>query len=270
MAISKDFLWSTISQLTDELERVDPSSTMAARCRGFLDARSMGLHSTDRHGPKRAYANPQEDARIAELYVSGKSIEEVAIETGHAEETVKRALQRVGVPARRGAAKFRVPLAKRDEADQGRIERIREALAAGKTMATIGHEEGVTRERIRQICKRFGIDTAKQPTSEERAAIDAYLAGASLIEAAERGAIHKDTLKRLLRRAGHALRKERRHAPATLERAAKAAELYADGTSTAEIAEHLSIPQPTIYRLLAIAGVTPNRFPRPAETQVAA
>jgi hypothetical protein len=103
LAISKDFLWETIGRLADEVERLDPQSPVAARVRGFLDARSMGLHTTDRHRAKRAYVDPGEDARVAGLYLGGKTIEQVSIETGHSCDTVRRALKRVGVVAQEAA-----------------------------------------------------------------------------------------------------------------------------------------------------------------------
>jgi hypothetical protein len=81
MAISKDFLWGTIEQLTDELERADPQSLIGARVRGLLDAKQLSLHTTDRHNqPKQSYRS--HDDECVRRYLSGKSTWTIAAELG--------------------------------------------------------------------------------------------------------------------------------------------------------------------------------------------
>lgn len=47
--------------------------------------------------------------------------------------------------------------------------------------------------------------------------------------------------------------------PSTIKKATRAAELYKQGVSTGEIAKRLHTHQPSIYRFLKIAGVSPDR-----------
>lgn len=259
MAISKDFLWSTIAKLAEELQRVDPGSVMAARVSGFLEARELGLSTSDRHDVSKRHYRAHDD-KIVELYLSGKSTWDIAAQLSINAGTVSAALRRKGVRTRKGRASVATPQRLRDD---GRLERIRQALSEGKTLAEIGQSEGISRERVRQICIRADIDSTKQPTPEEREAVNEYLGGSSLLEAAEHHRIHPNTLKRLLRRQGHEIRKKSRRHPTTVRNAKIAADLYRAGKTTYEIAQRLSVPQPNVYRLLAIAGVKPDRARKP-------
>lgn len=258
MGISKEFLWSTVETVVAELERADPQSVVGARVRGLLDARAMSTAlQGDRH-PRPPKS--ERDDKIAELYLGGLSYEATAKAVGCAIDTVKSALARRGIEPRRSGEGQKATAARQDEE---RIERIRQYREQGMTIQEIGDREGVSRERIRQICFRNGIDTTTRPLKpEERAAVDDYSAGASLIEVAEKHGVTRGRLRKWIVQCGGAVsyaRRRRQRHPKTLADAEIVARLYRQGRSTSEIAAEIGCAQPSIYRLLAIAGVSPNR-----------
>jgi transposase len=258
MAISKNFLWETIDRLTGEIERLDPQSAVAARMRGFLEARQMGLHTTDRHKTQRGKygAAAGQDDLVANLYLSGKSTYTIAAEVGRSVQFVKGALNRCGIKPRKPGESQK---AGQRCVDQERLDRIRAMLAEGKNLSQIGALEHVSRERVRQICKQAGIDTTPVLTIDQKAAVQEYLDGGSLLEVAERHSVHQTTVKKWVLSEGHELRpKVRRTQSKTLRKASRAAQMYKAGASSTNIAAALGVPQPYVYRLLAIAGVTPR------------
>jgi hypothetical protein len=237
VAVPKNFLWDTIEQLASELERFDPASIVAARCRGLLMIREMSPMTGDRH-PRSKSA--EEDDRIASLYLAGGSLESAALEVARSTEFVKKALARRDIAPRKiGAAQSSGLKLK----NVGRIERIRQMRAEGKTLEEIGTAEKVTRERVRQICVRNGIDTSadgRPLRPEEQAAVDDYVAGESLNTVSEQHGFTLTKLKDLILRSGNTVRQTRRipgHTPETLARAERAAQLYAEGKTTDAIGE---------------------------------
>lgn len=262
MVISKDFLWETLGQLTSEVERIDPQSVVAARVRGILTVREMATSVGDRH-PRSKKA--ERDDNIASAYLAGASIEDVALQSGHCVSTVRAALRRRDVRVRTGGEQQRAP---HKQANQARVGRIRAMRAEGKTLEEIGNTEHITRERVRQICAKNGIDTSidARPLRPEELAIAAeYVAGESLHVVAERHQLTLGQLRYLIVKSGNEVRPSRRtpkHSPSTLARAQQAAQLYAEGKSTAEMQQALGVKAPSTYRLLAIAGVSPSRKPR--------
>lgn len=255
MAISKEFLWSTLASVVTELERVDPQSVIAARSRGLLDGKSMMLAAqSDRH-PRSAKS--ERDDKIAQAYLGGESISVISSELGLSMGTVRAALIRRGVARRKSGECQKASTRRRDDEKSERIKAMREA---GKTLAEIGATEQLTRERVRQILARSGIAGQRPLSSDEQAAVAEYVKGDSLCEVAERHNMPGGRLRKLVLRSGQEMRPSRRmggHAPDTIKRAERAAQLYAEGRKLREIGAELGINYaPGIYRLLAIAGVT--------------
>jgi DNA-binding CsgD family transcriptional regulator len=259
MAISKDFLWGTIEQLTDELERADPQSLIGARVRGLLDAKQLSLHTTDRHNqPKQSYRS--HDDECVRRYLSGKSTWTIAAELGINAGTVSAALKRCGVKARHGQ---KAQASTRRQKDTAKVDRIRELRAEGQNLSDIGIALHISRERVRQICVREGISTERILTADQNTAVEEYLAGDSLLQIAERRNVHPGTVRSWVLASGNSIRAkgfaERRLSPKTISNSERAAQLYQEGQRVQTIADELGVPQPNVYRLLAIAGVKPNR-----------
>lgn len=270
VAISKDFLWDTLETVVADLERADPQSIVGARTRGLLDARGLSLHTTDRHKhPKREYRSHDEEC--ARLYLSGKSTWKIAAELGINAGTVSAALKRGGVPIRHGKEVF---AATRGQKDLTKVDLIRGMRDEGKNLSDIGKALHISRERVRQICVREGISTERILTADQNKAVGEYLAGDSLLRIAERRNTHPATVRAWVLASGHSIRPkgfaERRLAPETISNAALAAKLYQSGEPTKLIAAALGVPQPNVYRLLAIAGVEPNRGAFNSKQQVSA
>jgi hypothetical protein len=96
---------------------------------------------------------------------------------------------------------------------QGRDKEVIEIYQGGATMAEIGEKYGITRQRVSQIFKRYGVYVA--PSRRGRKPVDAettqkYVAEAvrlgSKVKAAERFGVSPDTIGRALRRAGVSLK----------------------------------------------------------------
>lgn len=255
VAISKEFLWDTLSSVVAELERVDPQSVVGARARGLLDGKSMMLASqSDRH-PRPPKA--ERDDKIAQAYLGGSSISVIAGEIGVTPDTVRNALIRRGVTRRKSGECQKTTASRRDDGKRQRIKAMREA---GKTLTEIGLAEQISRERVRQILAADGITGQRPLSPDEHAAVAEYLAGGSVCEVSERHSMAATKLRKLVLQSGHEMRPSRRnggHQPDTLKKAERAAQLYAEGRTIRDIQDELNVNYGTgVYRLLAIAGVT--------------
>lgn len=181
------------------------------------------------------------NARFAELvasYQSGLSIEKVALKHGASPPTVSKALRAFGIAARKGDN------ARKGYVDQERLQRIIDLRSEGATLETIAAEFHITRERVRQIMTAAGVDTSDRPPSpEERAAVEAYVAGETLEAAATRLGVGESTFKKLVTRCGHTpRRRDRGKAAEVNQRALRVAQLKAAGKTVREIAEIMEFP----------------------------
>lgn len=258
MAIPKELLWDMLSTVVTELERVDPSNIIGARARGLLDARTLVPKADiDRH--KRS-AIAERDDEVARLYLNGLSLTAVGQQLGISPQMARTSLRRRNITPRPPGRCQKATSLRRDET---RLERIIQLRSEGKTLQEIGAEFGITRERVRQICARANIDTSERPlTADELSWVDEYVSGASLIEVAEKHGLATSRMKNLILRSGNKLRPSRRnggHQPATIQNAERAAQLYTEGRKVREIKDELGISYDAgVYRLLAIAGVSPR------------
>lgn len=140
---------------------------------------------------------------------------------------------------------------------------------AGDTLEQIAADFDITRERVRQILRESGIpslgyrDCHKRKSAamlrgDEVATLAAQ--GRSVPEIAQAIGDHRQNVYLCLKRMGlKARRAQKPFASKTVANAALVAKLYASGEKTADIAREIGIQQPTIYRLLRIAGVEPSR-----------
>lgn len=270
--------WGTLHQqaaerVMNELERLDPANVTLQFARSvFNAARDDGIRPSGRPPSKaaslkreQALEKRQEQARldraISELYESGESMIAAGARFGVGQTRVAAALARLHVPPR--------PTGKpRNEGvDMARVDRIRQARERGETLEQIGAKEQISRERVRQICRQFGIPTKAnlELTDRQLEAVHRYLAGESLEFAAAAYDVGPSTLRNWIIRSGHIPRPGRPngHGPEMKRRAAQAARMYRKAEPIKAIAKRLGLQKPEmVYRLLAIDGCKPNRHQR--------
>ena len=259
----------TAHELMDELERLAPHSAVLLNARrtfeigDTLGVRASGRPTVEARQRKRQAIIERIaerdllDEEAARLYATGLSL----LQTGKAlggktGQWVRASLARQGIPCRP-----RGPGVKMD--DMPRLDRIRRWREAGKSLEEIGAALGISRERVRQISIRNGIDTkrSEELNAEQKRAVAEYVAGSSLNEVAERHGCTTGTLRNWILRGGFLPRsKGRSHSLEVRQRAARIGALYQQGHSLQHIAAEVGLSKPEmIYRYLAIAGVHPNR-----------
>lgn len=237
------------------LEQVAPQSMALAFAREVL-ARPRPEPAPRIRRKKEA---TEEDRRIAADYEGGMTIAEISAKYDCSSGKVTGALARCGVQKRpQGKA-----AKKKDHANDPRALDMAAMYRDGKTLEEIGAKYGLTRERVRQIMIRSGNDPKgiDRPMPEHyRRAIDAYLAGDSLLTAAKVADVSPGTFRNVLARAGHVPRLENRAKKYDAGKVERCAQLYLAGEPLAEIVRKLGIShQPYIYQLLAHAGIKPSR-----------
>lgn len=244
----------------DDLARFDPNAPSLHFARGLMAAgvRPAGVR---RRGPAPRYV--EHYPAMVEAYKAGQSLLEVSKQFDCSVTVVSAALNQAGIEKRlkgpRGIGAIK---------DQARLDTIRQMVASGETLAKIGMHLGISRERVRQICARHKIEYTvvfRPLSAEKQAAVDAYLAGDSLVSAAEKAGMSDGGFRSLLIRYGHTVRPKARkgHSPKIIAKAERVSALYAQGVPNREIAQAVGLSKPEmIYSLLAIAGVAPNRIHR--------
>lgn len=95
------------------------------------------------------------DDAIRRAAEAGMSYGEAAAAIGIDRSYVSVVAKRIGVTLRDG----RGPISHAHLRNHDRIARIRDLAAQGLSQSTIADQEGISRERVRQICNREGIDT---------------------------------------------------------------------------------------------------------------
>lgn len=205
------------------------------------------------------------DEEVAAMYLSGMSLYDLGVHFGRAHTWARNVLKRVGVPIRKRGSGSKFPRGHIKEAS-ARTKEMIELWNLGKTLEQIGHNYGITRERVRQLLIREGIDTTNRPlTPEQKRFVQEYVNGRSLTEVAARAKSNPDTVRGWLRKEGVPVRpsrKQRKIQPQTKENAKLAAQWYREGVSVEEIGKRLGYQSKSggsVYRLLAYAGVKLDR-----------
>lgn len=153
--------------------------------------------------------------------------------------------------------------------------RIEALYRSGKTLAEIGQEYGITRERVRQILRKAGVPSfGLRPFVGVRQSIASQNAD-KVISLAEGGATVMDitreigccpaSVRSFLRHHGvkeTPAKPGAKFRPDTLERAQAIARDYEAGLTVAEITTRNSVNAAEIYRALKRVGSTASRKPR--------
>lgn len=225
-------------------------------------ARAAGIKPGGKRprGPRPKHS--EKYAAIAEAYEAGRSLIECGQQFGVSEPVIRNALKAFNVTVR---PKGGGPRRSRTESDD-RVPQIMDMRAQGATLEEIGAALGVTRERVRQIVIKAGVqDQFKhRPASlREREVMQQYADGAGLVYVSNLLGISTSRMRSLLMRHGVPLRpaqKFSKRLPETISNAERAAALYHQGYKAKEIASQLGLPHATqVYRLLALAGTRPDR-----------
>lgn len=152
-----------------------------------------------------------------------------------------------------------------------RSQEMAHRYIAGETLQSIAADFDITRERVRQILRKAGVPSQgfrpqhmsrPRSTAEDRAerCVELLREGKTLVQIAEAvGDYVWNVRTALARRGHHSPRKGPPIKESTKVRAEIAAQMYNEGATSTVIAARLGIPQPSIYRLLHMKGVTPNR-----------
>ena len=244
-------LRKALADVCDALEAHDANAPALHFARGVLAVGSKA--------GRRPMDMP--NAEIVAAYAEGKSIGGIADQHGVSVPTIRRVLTEQGVEIRKRGSGQKAGTSLRNEK---RFAEMKAAWDAGQTLTAIGQRFSITRERVRQVFQRHGIDTSpgSRPLSAaQKAAVADYAAGNSVAVVAERHGVGEKCVMAWVRRCGVPVhRRPKRHSPEVLANAQAAAAMYHSGATSAAIAERLGFANPaTIYRYLAIAGVSPSR-----------
>ena len=236
----------------DEIEGFNPQSLTLAYINGLL---AVGRKSGNRAGRKVKQAT-DEDRALRAGYEAGKSILHLVNEFNRSPAMVRSAILRAG-GAMRGRGR-KVSIGKPKNFDV-----FKERFNAGLTLEAIATEYGITRERVRQVLLRGGVDTSprlKPLTEREIEAAQKYAAGENLSVCAVMAGVCDPTFKNsILPRAGVALRKRTRAGHDEMERRIdQVSQLHSERLTAKEISLKLGIPISTVYRDMWSRGISPN------------
>lgn len=144
-----------------------------------------------------------------------------------------------------------------------------ERYLAGETLQAIANDFGITRERVRQVLRRIGVESLGHreehkprhiETPSEAAAVQAYVAGEQPKAIQERFGLTYPQLRLAVKRAGVPRSAPGRWRSADADKLAEqTAFLYRRGIKPAEIADRLGLSHVTsVYRYLKRAHVAPR------------
>lgn len=202
--------------------------------------------------------------RWAALYESGMSAIEIAQQEGTWPAAVYRALKVAGVEMRSRGRKSGI-------LDEDRAAVFARRYLGGETLQRIADDFGITRERVRQVLRKTGVDSlgrrpehmrqARPLTDNEKEAAKLYEAGVRPRE------IHKCfpevILGPILKKVGVKVKPRGvwQIRPDDDRITREVAELYRSGFKAQEIADRVEGVQfaETVYRYLAKAGISPSR-----------
>jgi len=234
------------------VEFIEKHSRMEHEALILLNGSGLGMKGRPKWEPE----NPVE---VIKLYESGKSVLELSAICECAPSTPRRWLKGNGVELRKYAPGRR-------SAPDERIPKIMEMRKAGMTLEEIGTEFGITRERVRQIVVKAGLQSEfayRPPTRKELDVYDEYRNGASLNYVAGKLGVGPETARKRLIAANIPIRPSTRKVRINEERDRKAREVverYKSGESTKDIARAMGFKNPQqIYHYLGLGGMRPNR-----------
>ena len=195
------------------------------------------------------------DEKIAALYLSGKTGDEIGSQFGISDVTVYRALERQGVP-RRGSH----PRSDWEDTEQNRRELIA-AYEAGAGIARVARQFHINGRRVKKILDEAGhtdrhAGAVRRFSDEDTAEfIRIYQSGKSLTEIARQYDASTKVIRDYLVRAGVELR--RMGAPAfwTDARKAEATQRYLAGEQLQNIAKVMKCGFDTVQRTLIELGI---------------
>ena len=199
-------------------------------------------------------------------YEAGVSVTAVAAEHGISSYRVYQTLKEAGARMRR-----RGPIG---VIDHKRAQVIAEMYIAGATMKQLGARYGVTRQRVRQILIRLGVERRSRHILRSRhnwhnwqsrhahytrlrpLVLAAYEAGETMTMIARKLDVSRPWVRRVLKAAGcppGSVGDERR-AERCMERQAKLRELFDAGLEVDQIAAHVGLTRGACYAALRRAG----------------
>lgn len=219
-----------------------------------------------RHGPRRS---PVDDEDIRRLAAEGKSQAEIARALDCNPTTVKNHALKAGIEipvARRGPARRNNPTQRHYDTQarelrkaevERKLEYIKKRHAENATLAQVGHELGLTRERIRQIAAKHGIRFSPEARSFAARIARRCAVCDDPIPLDRTSKTCGEKCKRALSRKTH-LRMIGERAPETLsdEMQAEILRLRRLGHSTAHIAASLDSSIPSVTTVLAANGMS--------------
>jgi DNA invertase Pin-like site-specific DNA recombinase len=195
---------------------------------------------------------PTEEDAI-HLYQNGQTAEQVAGALQVTVGEVRRVINKHGISRGRGRQK---------QAAGERHFQIAEAYRSGKTMATIGREHGITRERVRQLLAKAQEPSrpAGAPHASERAqtAVELFRQGNSCAAVASVVGVSRKTVAKWLRASGLILRPGKAPNPVLRQRDEAMARLYRGGTRLIDIARTFGIPPHFVWNAIRRLGVQPR------------
>ena len=197
---------------------------------------------------KRAFSDEVE-ILIAQKYLGGRSIFELADEFEVHYTTISNVLGRRGVKAR-GMRKI----------DEATGDLIAQRYLDGETTVELAAEFGVTDVTIGNVLRRRGVRAMRNVHSLPEVVaqmVVLYDEGLSLKKVAERVQVGITGVRKALLRAGVELRPRRKYRLLTEAQVSEAAEMYGDGTGKTleELGKHFGVSIPTVAKALDDAGV---------------
>lgn len=197
----------------------------------------------------------ENDEKIAALYLSGLTGDEIGSQFGITDVTVYRALKRQGIP-RRGSH----PRSDWEDTEQNRRDLVA-AYEAGEGIIRIAKRFHMNGRRVTQILDESG-HTERHPGGKRRFTDEnaaefarAYQAGETLTWIAKRYEVSTKVARDYLVRAGVELRPVGAPAFWTDERKAEATRRHQDGEQLQDIAKAMGCGQNTVARTLTELGI---------------
>jgi len=213
-----------------------------------------GKKPNDVHsGGRRVRPPSEEDRRMAELYAGGMSGEKIAGQFGCSPKKVYRALRKLGVIMRPGAAVRKTP--------EKKHRRIVQLYESGLSCRDIAKQFGYSAEGIRAILQKHDVEMrpahahGRFSEADCRKMAKLYKQGHSRTKIAARFDCDPATLNRVLRLQGVEIRPEPPRHVTTRKERERIVRLHHQGVSRSEIAAKIGCVQQTVSEILRKHGI---------------